>query len=271
MSGLGSASADLVQIAPRALLTGGVVWMIIRSLDSMPPRVTALVISLPMVIGAGFLALAATESAAFVERAGRMAIQAMPGVIAFVTVALRIFSRVGPAGLLAGGLSAWAASAVVLTLPATPLPVPMGLALGVLAMGLSHLLVPIRAGFMPMQPATAAARVRRKVWPVAVQAAVLVVVLSIFSHQLAPRFSAIISTMPVASLLVALDLKRSSSPVWEGTLQSVRIGLPCLYCYLVALVMLLPHVGASAAAWLAFAPSMALSGLIVWARLKLTF
>lgn len=261
-------SAELVlPILAKALSCGLVVWLLVKSVDGAPPPLTAWVISLPMVIGAGFLAIAGRQSDAFLVEAALRGAQSLPSALAFMVVSALLFDRCGVVPLLLAALAGWFVVIWACTLSAAPWPLETSLALGAAMIAASHLLLPIHAGFVGR---IAGQGRRRAAWPVAVQAGVMVLMLSAFAQVLGPKFSAWLTAVPLATGFVTIGMKRGNSRNAAATYQSARLGLPCLYAYLAAVVVLTPLTGGAAATLLAFLPSLALSALIVAARLTLT-
>lgn len=263
------AAADLPAAAAKALVCGAVVWMLVRSVDHAPAAVTALVIGLPMILAPGYLAMADTTSDAFLAEAGLRGAQAMLALLVFMVLAGRFFGRLGLIPLLTLGLGGWVATIWLVTLSAEPWPLWLSLAAGAAGILGSHLVLPIRPG-LPVSGAGAAAGRRRPAWPVAVQATATMLVLSVFAKFFGPTLSAILAGVPVAMIFVTIGMARAGSRNAAATYQSARLGLPCLYMYLAALVLFIPYTGGTAAALLAVLPSVALSALIVAGRLKLT-
>lgn len=258
--------SQTLEILAKALASGGLVWLLVRSVDGAPARITALVISLPMVLGAGFVAMAGSADNAFVRQAALASAQAMPGLIVFATLAARFFDRLPAVALTALGCAGWAVTAWVLTIWHWSLGVSVAVFVGVMA--LSHLVFPIRAGF-PAASAAAPA-LRRRAWPVAVQAGLMVLVLSLTARALGPRLSALVAAIPVAMIVITLDMRRRNSPNWRPTLQSARLGYAALLVYAMAVALLAPQIGGMAATLVAFLPALAATALTITLRTHLT-
>lgn len=256
----------LIPTVAKALACGVIVWLLVKSVDGAPPALTAWVISWPMVIGAGFVAIAGRQDDAFVIASALRGAQAMPSVLAFLLVAALHYERCGPGLLLTAALAGWFVTIWACTLSAEPWPLGASLLLGAALIALSHLVLPIRARFVGL---VAGQGRRRAAWPVAVQAAAMVVILSAFAQELGPKFSAWLTAVPLATAFVTLGMKSAGSRNAAATYQSARLGLPCLYAYLAAVALLTPLTGGPAATLLAFLPSLALSALIVAGRLTL--
>ena len=258
--------AELFEIAVRAIASGAVVWALLRCIDGAPAAVTAVVISLPMVLGAGFVAVAARQDAAFVAGAARLAAQAMPALLVFVVLAARGFAALPAPALLAAAAGGWAVAALALTGSSWPL---WASALAVAAaLAASHLAYPVRAG-LTGQSARAPA-LRRRAWPAASQAVTIVAALSLFSERLGPRYSALLAATPVAMIVVTLEMKRAPGRDWQAVYQSARLGVPALFAYAAALALLARPMGPTPAALAAFAPALAASAAIVSLRLRLS-
>lgn len=255
----------LVPVLARALACGAVVWLLIRAIDGAPPALSAWVISWPMTMAAGLLAIAGTQGDAFVARAAQNGCMSLPALLAFMLVAARLFERLRPLPLLAASLAAWLATTAAISATG---PWRLGTSAAVLALciGLSHLVLPLRPGFGPR---LAAAR-RHSAWPPTLQAVAMVLLLSALAGWLGPLFSAWIAAAPMALCFVTLGLSRAGSRNAQATYQSARLGLPALFAYLATAAILTPRLGGTAATLAALLPSLGLSALIVAARLTLT-
>lgn len=256
--------AALLPVGARAAICGLAVWLVVRSVERAPPAVTAAIISLPMGVAAGFIAMAANQTDAFLSEAVRRGMLMLAGIFVYVAVAGRFFPR-WPAPVLVGAATAaWALLALVAIRIEPPWPGGAGLALGAAVMAATHLIYPFR---IALPARTAAGGPRRAVWPVAAQATVLVLLLSVFGMVLGPGLSAALASVPAVLIFITLALKRAQSPVWDATLQSARLGAPCLYAYLMGLDLLMPAVGGLTASVLAIGVSLLASALIVGIRL----
>ncbi|WP_172329913.1 hypothetical protein [Mangrovicoccus sp. HB161399] len=247
------ALADLATHLLRGLGCGVFVWAVLKTAEAAPAGVAATVIALPIAIAAGVFAMAAHQSPEFVAEAGLRGAQALPALLVFVITAARLFPRLGAAALIAVAMAAWLVTVVIVTAgPAWPL----GLSAAVLAASL------LLSGFvLPFDLALAApsklAGPARRIWPVALQAAVIVVVIGLFARTLGPRWSAVLTSIPVAMITVTLGLKSRGNPGWAATYQSARLAGPTLFVYLATVALAAPHWGGLMAATAGLLPSAA--------------
>ncbi|PZX10660.1 hypothetical protein LX81_04154 [Palleronia aestuarii] len=258
---------DVAQTTLRALTAGGFVWVLLRIVDDAPPAVTATVMTLPFVIGVGFAAMAAHQSDAYVVSAAGHGLAAMPAFVFYVALTARFFTRLSLPRLMVMSLVAWATLAWVLTgIP------DIGPGLAVLLTGAALV---VSVAVFPFDAALVlghrtASHAGRRAWPVAIQAGVVVVVLSLFAGALGPRLSALLAALPLATIFVIAGLKLSDSGNWPATLQSARLATLSLTAYLLATIWLVRTWGALAGTLAAFVPSIAVAAATVAIRRRLS-
>ncbi|ADO41797.1 hypothetical protein [Ketogulonicigenium vulgare] len=259
--------AEIGIAAVKALACGIAVWAMVKSVDGAPPPVVAMVIGLPVVFAAGYLAMAGVVGPDFLIEVGLRSAQTMPAVLTFIVVTGRFYNRLPLPALLGVSLAAWLVVAWTLSGGAEPWPLPASLSFGVAALLLSHLVFPINARF-PIS-----ARVQRPgsgAWRVALQAAAMVLLLTVVSRLIGPRGSAVLVALPLAMIFLTIGMKSSGTLNAAATYQSARLAMPGLVAYVASFALLTPFTGGLAACFLAFLPSLAVSGAVVGLRLYLT-
>ncbi|MGY9047138.1 hypothetical protein P775_21190 [Puniceibacterium antarcticum] len=252
-----------IAIFARAFGCGLFVWIVLRAVADAPPAWAAVIISQPLAIATSFFAIAAAESDAFVREAALRGAQTIPALLIFLTLVAANFARLTKGSLLALGLAGWLVAALILTGSLWPFWATFGAT--VIMIAASHRVFPINARLI----LRISSGKRSVLWPAALQGGAIVVILSLFSSYLGPRFSAILSAVPVAMIFVTISMKASATPKWAETYQSARLGLPSLSIYLGAIWALIPFTGAVAACFAALLPSFALS--LVTVRLRAQF
>ncbi len=110
---------------------------------------------------------------------------------------------------------------------------------------------------LSLAPPSKSAGPGRRIWPVALQAAVIVVVIGLFAEVLGPRWSAVLTSIPVAMITVTLGLKSRGNPGWAATYQSARLAVLPLFVYLATVALAAPRWGGIPAAAFALLPSAA--------------
>ncbi|WP_138464348.1 hypothetical protein [Poseidonocella sp. HB161398] len=244
---------DLATHALRGAGGGAFVWAVLKTAEAAPAGVAATVIALPIAIAAGTFAMAAHQSPAFVAEASLRGAQALPALLVFVVTAARLFPRLSAGPLIGTAMAAWFAAICVLTAgPAWPLGVSAAVLAAMLL--LSSLALPFDLALSP--PGRAAGPARR-IWPVALQAALLVMVIGLFARVLGPRWSAVLTAIPVAMITVTYGLKSRGTPGWAATYQSARLAGPTLFVYLATVALAAPRWGGLAAAAAGLLPSAA--------------
>lgn len=205
-------------------------WTVARA----SPRVAAVAIAMPVVIGPGFLVLVLERDSSFVMRAAEDGLGALSGTVAFAVAVALLTGRTGRGPVLAAALGAWIAAVLLAG-------VAMGLAPNAAVFALAY------GGGVLMLPAAPAPQRLPSDWslraslPRAVAAGTLVGVVTVAAGRLGPALSGTLIALPVGMLFVAAGLMGAAGPATTRHVMAAAMrGTAALALFLVILRVGLP-------------------------------
>lgn len=205
-------------------------WTVARA----SPRIAAVAIAMPVVIGPGFLVLVLERDVPFVLRAAEDGLGALSGTVAFAVVVALLAGRAGRVAVLAAALVAWVC---VVTLVG----VATGLAQNAAAFALAYVGGVLALPAPPAPPRAPSDWSVRGALPRAVAAGALVGIVTLAAGRLGPGLSGTLIALPVGMLFVAAGLMHTTVPATTRHVMAAALrGSAALSLFLVILRIALP-------------------------------